>query len=284
MKRPLIVAEIGANHLGSLKRAERLVIAARKAGADAVKFQCFTPEQMADPGVMIESGPWQGRELLDLYRETHTPREWFPALFATAREHELIPFASVFHPDDVDFLETLACSMYKISSFEMLDLPLIERVAATSSNIVISTGMATQEEIAAALRVIRDYDALAECTLLKCTSAYPATCADANLLTLADMVRSFACDIGLSDHTMGHSCAVAATVLGASMIEKHLILDRADDSPDAAFSSTPAEFETMVDEVWQVHACLGRVHYFPVEAEASSLPLRRPPGGKRGTQ
>jgi len=276
--KPMIVAEIGGNHLGSFQRALALITSAKEAGADAVKFQCFTPEQMADPGVMIESGPWAGRELLDLYRETHTPRDWFHDLFAWARCCGLIPFASVFHPDDVDFLETLHCPIYKISSFELTDLKLIKHAASKDKLMILSTGMATWQEIEDAYWTTGTCQA----TFLKCTSAYPSEASAANLRAMVHMGGKLGVDVGLSDHSLTTAIPVAAAVLGASVIEKHLTINRSDGGPDASFSLEPAEFASMVRDVRAAVAALGKVTFGPNEAEISSLPFRRMSGGKRG--
>lgn len=281
---PMIVAEIGGNHLGSPIRAGELIRAARASGADAVKFQCFTPEQMASPGIKIESGPWAGRDLLDLYRETHTPQWWYPDMFKHARELGMTPFASVFHPDDVDFLETLDCPIYKISSFEITDLPLIRHAANTGKKIIISTGMATRGEIFDAIVAAGGQKRVPVLpTLLKCTSAYPAEPKDANLKTMKTMAGLWGwTNVGLSDHSLTNAIPVAAAVLGASVIEKHLTLSRADGGPDAAFSLEPAEFGAMVRDVRAAVEALGEAKFGPTDAEASSLPFRRKPGGKRG--
>lgn len=280
---PMIVAEIGGNHLGRFDRAMELIQAAKNAGADAVKFQCFTPEQMADPGVKIESGPWAGRDLLDLYRETHTPREWFPRLFLEVENHGMTPFASVFHPDDVDFLEALDCQIYKISSFEITDLPLIRHAAKTGKRIIISTGMATRGEIFKAVDAAGGLGMAPMPTLLKCTSAYPAGTKDANLNTMKTLAGLWGWkNVGLSDHSLTTVIPVAAAVLGASVIEKHLTIDRADGGPDAAFSLNPDEFACMVRDVRAAVEALGEVKFGPSYSEASSLPFRRKSGGKRG--
>lgn len=279
-RKPWIVAELSANHLGSLERALRLVDAARDAGADAVKLQTFTPEQMAELGTVLESGPWAGRSLVDLYREAHTPREWHCPLFDRAREMGLVAFSSVFHPDDVDFLETLGCPIYKIASSEVTDHALIRHAARTGKPLIISTGMATHDEILAAA-IAADYSP--HLTLLKCTSAYPADASEANLTTMQWLTAIPRCRaFGLSDHTLGIGVAVAATALGASVIEKHLTLSRADGGPDAAFSMEPHEFAQMVTECRRAAAAIGEVRYGPTESEASSLPLRRMANGKRG--
>lgn len=277
-----IVAELSANHLGSLARARAIIDAAARAGADAVKLQTFTPEQMADPGAIVEAGPWAGCNLVDLYTAAHTPREWHPELFAYAREFGIEIFSSVFHPDDVDFLESLGCPRYKIASFELTDLDLIAYAARTGKPLIISTGMATFREIERAVAVVIRHSPRAPMlTLLRCTSAYPASPADAHLATILDMASRLRCEVGLSDHTMGIGVAVAAAALGASMIEKHLTLARSDGGPDAAFSMEPHEFAQMVTECRRAAAAVGAVRYGPSAAEAAHLPLRRAPGGKR---
>ena len=282
INRPFIVAEVSANHLGQLSRALDLVDAAASAGADAVKLQTFTPEQMAEPGVIIEAGPWAGRSLLDLYREAHTPREWHAPIFHHARRLGLVVFSSAFHPDDVDFLEGLDCPIYKIASFEITDRNLIRYAARTNKPIIISTGMATREEIAFACDLARGAGCM-DLTLLKCTSAYPADASDANLAAMAYMGDAFrAHAFGLSDHTPGIGVSVAATALGASVIEKHITLSRADGGPDAAFSMEPEEFRQLVVECRRAAAAIGEVRYGPTPSEAASVLLRRKSGGKRG--
>jgi sialic acid synthase SpsE len=276
-----IVAELSANHLGSLERARDIICAAADAGADAVKLQTFTPEQMASPDLVIREGPWAGRHALELYRESHTPREWHAHLFDYGRELGLEVFASVFHPDDVDFLETLGCPRYKIASFELTDLDLIKHAALTRKPIIMSTGMATFAEIQVAMLAATASPFI---TLLKCTSAYPAKASDANLATGPSMAGCWRrTSWGLSDHTMGIGVAVAAAALGASMIEKHLTLRRSDGGPDAAFSMQPEEFAQMVTECRRAEAATGQVRYGPTQAEREHLALRRSPGGTRGT-
>lgn len=277
-----IVAELSANHLGSLDRALDIVHAAAVAGADAVKLQTFTPEQMANPDTIVEAGPWAGCNLVDLYRQAHTPRAWLAPLFEHARRLGIECFSSVFHPDDVNVLEKLDCPRYKISSFELTDLDLIAHAARTGKPIIISTGMATFREIEQAVAVVIRHSPRAPLlTLLRCTSAYPASPADANLATILDMASRLRCEVGLSDHTMGIGVAVAAAALGASMIEKHLTLRRSDGGPDAAFSMEPEEFAQMVTECRRAVAAIGEVRYGPTPAEREHLALRRAPGGKR---
>ena len=279
-----IVAELSCNHLGDFDRAMALVRAAKGAGADACKLQCFTVAGMTDnPDKVLESGQWMGRSLGDLYAQAMTPRSWFKPLFEYASSIGIEPFASVFTPDDVDFLEEIGCSRYKIASFELTDTDLIRYTAKTGKPVIISTGMATWMEIRKAAWAALD-DGCKDLTLLKCTSAYPAKIEDANLATMVDMGNTTLAhvSVGLSDHTLGIVVPVAATALGASMIEKHLTLRRIDGGPDAAFSLEPEEFKEMVKQCRLAHDALGEVRYGPLESEKPQLSLRRPPGGKRG--
>ena len=282
MKLPLFVAELSANHLGNLTRALDLVHAAASAGANAVKFQTFTPEQMVAPGKMIEVGPWAGREALELYREAHTPREWHEPLFAAARGRGMLAFSSVFHPDDVAFLEGLRCPIYKIASFELTDLALIQCAARTGKPMIISTGMGTHDEIQEAATVAGDAGCT-DLTLLKCSSAYPAPPGEINLRAMQYLSTFPRCNaVGFSDHTMGSACAIAATALGAQVIEKHLTLSRSDGGLDAAFSAEPGEFAAMVADCRQAAAATGDVIWGPSQSEEASRRLRRPTGGFRG--
>lgn len=280
MNRPFIVAEVSANHLGRRQRALDIIVEAHKAGADAVKFQTFTPEQMVDADKFIKAGPWAGRRAIELYQEAYTPRGWHEMLFSAARACGMVAFSSPFHPDDVDFLEKLDCPIYKISSFEVTDLTLIRYAAATGKPIMISTGMASEEDV---LKASVAADASPDLTLLKCTSAYPADASEANLATMQTLGYFPCCRaFGLSDHTPGIGVAVAATALGATVIEKHLTIRRSDGGPDAAFSMEPDEFAQMVVECRRAAAAIGTVQYGPTPGEAASMLLRRKPGGKRG--
>jgi sialic acid synthase SpsE len=276
--KPFIVAEISANHLGSMARAFRLVDAAKWAGADAVKFQTFTVKGLvADPDAVLSSGPWAGRSLGDLYAEAMTPRSWHQPLFEYARSISIEPFSTPFTPDDVDFLEELGCPRYKIASFELVDHELISYATRTGKPMVMSTGMATEWEIGDAVHAARGCQDL---TLLKCTSAYPATPADANLAAGAALGGytfgriAMGTKWGLSDHTLGIAVPVAATALGAVMIEKHLTLRRKDGGPDAAFSLEPEEFKAMVDACRDAAAAIGEVKYGPTASEAPQVHLR----------
>lgn len=281
--KPFIVAELSANHLGSLDRALRIIDAAKAAGADAIKFQTYTVKGMVDdPDLVLSSGPWAGRSQGDLYAEAMTPRSWHQTLFEYARSISIEPFSTPFTPDDVDFLEELNCPRYKIASFELTDLNLIGRAAFTAKPLIMSVGMATQAEITRAILEARLF-ACTDLTLLKCTSAYPAPVDEMNLATMCALAKSPSNPkVGLSDHTLGIAVPVAATALGATMIEKHLTLSRSDGGPDAAFSLEPHEFAEMVQACRDAAEAIGEVRYGPTESEQPQLALRRPTGGKRG--
>ena len=281
MSAPVLVAEIGGNHLGNLTRALALIDRAWSAGADAIKFQCFRADQMVNPDLVVHGGPWDGRRAIDLYRQTETPRAWFPQLFERVRSYGILPFASVFHPDDVDFLQGLDCPMYKIASFELTDLELIRYAASKGRPLVMSTGMASPDEIDCASFASRPLP-LDKVTLLHCVSGYPSKPEEANLATLAWLRENMQCKVGLSDHTLGIGVAVAAAALGAEMIEKHLIMDRGDGGLDAEFSMEPDEFKHMAIECRRAAAAIGKATFGPRKTEQPHLALRRPPGGKRG--
>jgi len=274
--RPFIVAELSANHLGGIERALRLIDAAKEAGADAVKFQTYRAAEMVGPtGYVIPDGPWAGRDLLSLYKEAETPRAWHQALFEYARSVGIEAFSTPFSRDDVDFLEEFDCPRYKIASFELVDLPLIRYAASKGKPLIMSTGMAEQLEISAAV-VAAQVGGCNDITLLKCTSAYPAPASDANLATLISLrCAPGVVAVGLSDHTRGIAVAVSATVLGASMIEKHLTLRRSDGGPDAAFSLEPDEFASMVKACRESADAIGEVKYGPAPTEMPQVGLRR---------
>lgn len=281
MTPPTIVAEISANHLGGLDRAIALIEAAKGAGADAVKLQCWAPGTMCiDPHYVIDAGPWKGQHLCALYDEAWTPWDWFPVLWQRAQNVGIEIFSSVFDVEALAFLESLNCPRYKIASFELVDLPLIAAVARTCKPIVLSTGMANEEQIFRAITAV-DPNGYTKgqfggITVLKCTSSYPSLAAGANLATMRDMdYLGNAIRVGVSDHSLGTTVPVVATALGATMIEKHLTLRRADGGPDAKFSSEPHEFKAMVDAVHEAAASIGEVRYGPTDEELPQLQFRR---------
>ncbi len=260
-----IIAELSANHNGSLETALRTIDAMKEAGADALKLQTYTPDTItldcdSDLFTISQGTLWDKRKFADLYAEAMTPWEWHPILFDHAKTLGMEAFSSPFDPSAVDFLETLHVPAYKIASFEITDIPLIEYAASKGKPIIISTGIATLSDIDEALEACRRMGN-DQITLLKCTSAYPAALEEMNLLTVADMKTRFGVNVGLSDHTMSLAAPVAAVALGARVIEKHFILDRGMGGADSAFSLEPQEFRAMVDAVRDTEQLLGTVTY-----------------------
>ena len=279
-KGPFIIAEMSGNHNKSLKRAIAIVDAAANAGVNAMKLQTYTADTMTidcDLPDFIINDPkslWNGRKLYDLYHEASTPWQWHKAIFNRCKQKGIICFSSPFDETSVDFLESLACPIYKIASFELVDIPLIKKVASTGKPMIMSAGMATIKEIKEAVDVAR----MAGCTdltLLKCTSTYPADPSDSNLLTILDIKKRFDCEVGLSDHTLGIGVALASIALGATVIEKHFTLSRGDGGVDSAFSMEPKEMKQLVEESKKVYQALGKVAYGPTKAEKESLIFRR---------
>jgi N-acetylneuraminate synthase len=269
-----IVAELSCNHAGLLSNALKLVEAAAAAGADSIKLQTWTPGSMVvDPHYVLRDGPWVGRRLAELYEQAQTPLEWHGQLFNHAKGLGLEAFSTVFDLPALDFLESIGCPAYKIASFELIDLRLIRNVAATKKPLIISTGMGIRQEIDDAVREARGAGA-SDLTLLKCTSAYPAAPSQANLSTIWHMRQTFGCAVGLSDHTKGIGVAIAAAGLGASMIEKHLVLENAV-TLDREFSLTPNEFAWMVKGCREAEQSFGEPIYGPHELEKPQLALRR---------
>tara|TARA_R110000851_G_C13099132_1_gene567971 strand:+ start:7399 stop:8424 length:1026 start_codon:yes stop_codon:yes gene_type:complete len=277
---PFIIAEMSGNHNQSLERALEIVDAAAAAGANAIKLQTFTADTMTldvGEGEFNISDPnslWVGRNLHSLYQQAYTPWEWHEPIMERAREKGVLCFSSPFDESAVDFLESLEVPCYKIASFECIDLPLIKKVASTGKPVIISTGMASLSEINDAVETAR----LAGCqelVLLKCTSTYPASPGNTNLRTIAHMRDLFGCDIGLSDHTMGVGAAIAAVALGATVIEKHFTLSRADGGVDSAFSLEPSELKTLVEETARAWEAMGCVKYGPTDAEKVAVTRRR---------
>jgi pseudaminic acid synthase len=274
-----VIAELSANHQGSLENAVHLVEAAADAGADAIKIQTYTADTITlavdRPEFRIGSGTvWDGRTLHDLYAEAATPWEWHEALQRAATDRGLHFFSSPFDASAVDFLERLRVPAFKIASFEIVDVGLIARVARTGRPMIISTGMATLDEITEAVDAARAAGG-SEIALLKCTSAYPAPPEDVNLRTIPDMSARFGVPVGLSDHTLGTTVPIAAVAAGAAIIEKHLTLRRSDGGPDGGFSLEPDELRAMVDGIRIAEKAMGRVSYEPTPHERGSRMLRR---------
>jgi pseudaminic acid synthase len=278
--KPFVVAEMSGNHNQSLDRALAIVDAAASAGAHALKIQTYTADTMT---IAMERGEftidepgslWKGRTLHDLYDEAHTPWEWHAPIFERCRTLGLIPFSAPFDASAVDFLESLNVPCYKIASFENTDIPLIRKVASTGKPMIISTGMATLDELDESVSEARKAGCRA-LVLLKCTSTYPAPPDCSNLRTIPDLRERFSCEVGLSDHTTGIGAAVASVALGASVIEKHFTLARADGGVDSAFSLEPHELRALVDETERAWLALGSVSYGPTQIEQKSLVFRR---------
>lgn len=275
LRKPYIVCELSANHLGKLDRALGLIEAAAKAGADAVKIQTYNPEDMAIPNHTIQGGAWAGLNLQELYTIAQTPRAWHKVIFKYARELGIDAFSTVYDRNGLDFLEGIGCTRYKISSFEILDTDLITAAAITGKPIIISTGMATFDEIRDAVYAARRGGSQ-DITLLACVSAYPAKPKPGILNQMNTLSYQYGCKVGLSDHTLGVGLAVAATAYGADMLEKHLTLKRADGGLDASFSIEPHELENYVAECRAATLIgIGCVEFGPDEQEQPQYALRR---------
>jgi pseudaminic acid synthase len=259
-----IIAELSANHNGSLDKALETVKAAKRAGADCIKLQTFTADTITlnskEEDFKIGGTIWDGKYLHDLYREAYTPWEWHEQIFKAAHKEGLICFSSPFDPKSVNFLETLNVPAYKIASLEITDIPLIEMVASTGKPIIISTGIATHEDIELAIRTCKNVgnDNIA---LLKCTTSYPAPIEEANMIMVKDMAERYDVISGLSDHTMGNVVPIVATSFGAKIIEKHFILDRSIGGPDASFSMNEEEFTSMVEDIRDAEKAIGKIDY-----------------------
>ena len=273
-----MVAEMSGNHHQDFAQAVKILEAAHRAGADAVKLQTYTPDTLTIPCdnayFQIQGTIWEGKTLHDLYGEAYTPWEWQPELQRVANALGLALFSSPFDASAVDFLEEMRVPAYKIASFELVDIPLVRRIAATGKPIIMSTGMATLGEIDEAVRTVRENGGR-ELVLLKCTSAYPAPLVEMNLRTIPHLAEAFGVPAGLSDHTMSHVVPVAAVTLGACLIEKHFTLSRHVAGPDSAFSQEPDEFAAMVQAVRAVEQALGQVNYDVTDKEKTSRVFRR---------
>jgi N-acetylneuraminate synthase len=274
---PYVIAEMSGNHNGDITRAFALIEAAKAAGADAVKLQTYTADTITidhdGPGFLIEGGLWNGRRLYELYQEAHTPWDWHERLFDKAHEVGITAFSSPFDPTAVDFLDGLGAPAFKVASFEIVDTPLIAKMAKTGKPLIISTGLASPEDIADAVAAAREAGAR-DLVLLHCTSGYPTPASQMHLRTMGDLARHETL-VGLSDHTMGTAVAVAAVALGACVIEKHFTLARADGGVDSTFSLEPDELARLVADCRDAWAALGSVHYEEVEAEAAGRDHRR---------
>lgn len=277
---PFVIAEMSGNHNQSLDRALAIVDAIAATGAHALKLQTYTADTMTldvdhpDFAIGEANSLWAGRKLHDLYDEAHTPWEWHAPIFERARKLGLIPFSTPFDASAVDFLASLDVACYKIASFENTDLPLIRKAASKGKPLIISTGMATLAEIADAVEAARSAGA-PDVILLKCTSTYPASPENSHLMSIPHLREAFGCEVGISDHTLGIGAAVAAVALGATVIEKHVTLRRADGGVDSAFSLEPHEVRALVEESERARLSLGQVHYGASSAEKASLKYRR---------
>jgi N-acetylneuraminate synthase len=276
----LYVAELSANHNQSLDRAIEIVEAVALAGASAVKLQTYTPEtmtlQIRTPDFIVSENNelWGGKSLFDLYGEAMTPWEWHKPLFERIRELGMIPFSSPFDRTAVDFLEELSCPIYKIASFELVDVDLISYAASTGKPLIISTGMGTLQEIADGIDAARK-GGCEDITVLKTTSSYPASPEHSNLMTMVEMAKIFDVNVGISDHTLGIGASVAAVTLGASVVEKHVTIRRSDGGVDSQFSMEPEEFGHLVRESEVARQSVGRIHFGPSVGDESSLAFRR---------
>ena len=277
---PLVIAEMSGNHNQSLERALEIVDAAAQSGAHALKIQTYTAETMTidirerEFFISDEKSLWKGESLFDLYKKAYTPWEWHEAIFDRAKKQKMLAFSTPFDRTAVDFLENLNVPCYKIASFENTDLPLIRYVAATGKPMIISTGMATFAELDETVDAARSAGC-DDLVLLKCTSTYPSTPDDSNILTIPEMRSRYGCEIGISDHTMGIGVSVAAVALGATVIEKHFTLQRSDGGVDSAFSMEPQEMAQLVIETERAWQSMGKVQHGPTEKEKASLVFRR---------
>lgn len=279
--KPFIIAEMSGNHNQSLERALQIVEAAAKSGVDTLKIQTYTADSItlncdsSDFIIEDRNSLWKGEKLYDLYKKACTPYEWHKPIFDKCKELGIIGFSTPFDLTSVDFLESLNCPIYKIASFENGDIPLLKKVAQTRKPVIISLGMIGLEEIKEAVDTLLN-NGCTDLTILKCTSSYPASVENSNLLTIKDLKEKFPqCKVGLSDHTLGMGAAIASVALGAEVIEKHFTLSRAEGGVDSAFSMEPTEMKQLVEECNNAYLALGKVNYELSESEKKSLKFRR---------
>lgn len=275
---PYLIAEISANHNGKLEKALALIDIVKEAGADAVKLQTYTKDTMTidcnGPGFVIEAGLWKGKKLYDLYEWAHTPWSWHEPLFRRARENDLHIFSTPFDPTAVTFLSQFNPPAYKVASFEATDIPLLQALAREGKPVILSTGMTTRDEVNDSVSALRA-GGCHDLVLLHCVSGYPTDPSDSHLATIPDLAAAFGCVVGLSDHTLGTAVAVASIALGASVVEKHITLDRTDGGPDAAFSLEPKEFASLVKDCRTAWQSIGKARTRPLETEQEMRKLRR---------
>lgn len=275
---PYIIAEVSANHNGCIERAKQTILAAKEAGVDAVKIQTYTPDTMTiksdNPDFWIKGGLWDGRSLYDLYEQAYTPFEWHEELFAYAREINITLFSSPFDESAVDLLHSLNTPAYKVASFELVDLPLIAYIAQQKKPMLMSTGMASYSEIAEAIKTARD-NGCEQLAIFHCISSYPTPLSEANVGAIVGLQKEFDVQVGLSDHTLGTTASMAATVLGASLIEKHFTLSRADGGVDSAFSLEPHEMKALVEQCKDAFAAVGNKDFVRPNVESGNKVFRR---------
>lgn len=274
-----VIAELSANHNQNFRQAVKLIETAKEIGADAVKLQTYTPDTITLDSkkkhfIVSDGLLWKGKSLYDLYKEAYTPWSWQPKLKKVADSLKLPLFSSPFDPSAVDFLEKMNVPAYKIASFELVDIPLITKVAQTQKPIILSTGMATFNEVRNAVRAVRS-TGNHQIALLKCTSAYPASHKEANLKSIPHLAKSFSLPVGVSDHTMGNVVPLMALAFGACIVEKHLTLSRSCVGPDSSFSLEPNEFKQLIDTIRVAQASIGEIHYGPTKSEKKAIRYRR---------
>lgn len=278
LQRTYVIAEMSANHAGSMERAKEIIWAAKDAGADCMKIQTYTADTLTincdNQYFHIDNGTWEGENLYHLYEKAYTPWEWQAELKHETEKAGIDFLSTPFDKTSVDFLEKIGMEFYKIASFELVDIPLIEYVASKGKPIILSTGMGTVDEIEEAVGAIRE-QGNEQIVLLRCASAYPAVSDEMNLVTIQDMMKRFQVPVGLSDHSMGSLAAVTAVALGAKVIEKHFCLSRAIENPDSSFSMEPQEFKRMVEDIRLTEKSVGTVKYGPTSQEENSIVFRR---------